>query len=243
MHAEWTKLRTTPGNGWLLAGVVAACVAVTALACAAIVCPAAGCQLDTVKHSLTGILLGQAVVAVLAVLAVGGEYSTGMARVTYTAMPRRLHVMAAKATVVSAAVIAAAAVAVPASLLTGRLLLGGDGWPAASVVWRAGAGSVLYLGLIGLLSVGIATTMRNSAAAIGAVLGLLFVMPLLISVVSEPRWQRRLDQSTPGAGLFIQATRDLDALPHSPWAGLGVLALWACGALILGAVLLRGRDI
>lgn len=32
------------------------------------------------------------------------------------------------------------------------------------------------------------------------------------------------------------------ALPLAPWQGLGVLALWALGALILGAVVLRLRD-
>ena len=34
----------------------------------------------------------------------------------------------------------------------------------------------------------------------------------------------------------------LDTLPISPWAGLGVLAAWAAGALLLGGLLLRVRD-
>ena len=41
--------------------------------------------------------LGQAVVAILAVLVISGEYSTGMIRITLTAMPRRATVLAAKA--------------------------------------------------------------------------------------------------------------------------------------------------
>ena len=44
------------------------------------------------------------------------------------------------------------------------------------------------------------------------------------------------------AGLAIQATTDLRSLPISPWAGLGVLAAWAAGALVLGGILLRSRD-
>ncbi|GIH04093.1 hypothetical protein Rhe02_21600 [Rhizocola hellebori] len=245
LHAEWTKLRTSPGTKWLLAGIIAATVALSALACAAIVCRASDCGQDPVKLSLTGTLLGQAVVAILAVLAVGGEYSTGLARVTYTAMPRRLGVLAAKAAVVTAAVVAAAAVAVPISMLAGHALLPAQSFtPPASAVLRAGAGTVLYLGLIALLSLGLATAMRSSAAAIGTVLGLLFVIPILTQAVSDPAWQRHLEQSAPmSAGLAIQATRDLQDLPLSPWAGLGVLALWAAGALGLGAWTLLGRDV
>ena len=44
------------------------------------------------------------------------------------------------------------------------------------------------------------------------------------------------------AGLAIQATIHLHSLPLSPWAGLGVLAAWAAGALLAGGLLLRLRD-
>ena len=43
------------------------------------------------------------------------------------------------------------------------------------------------------------------------------------------------------AGLAIQATTGLNTLPISPWAGLGVLAAWAAGALLLGGLLFRMR--
>ena len=51
---------------------------------------------DPAKISLTGVYLGQVIVALLAVLAVGGEYGTGMIRVTLAATPRRLTMLAAK---------------------------------------------------------------------------------------------------------------------------------------------------
>ena len=44
------------------------------------------------------------------------------------------------------------------------------------------------------------------------------------------------------AGLYIQATTGVGTLPLTPWQGLGVTALWAAGALILGAAVLRLRD-
>ena len=58
---------------------------------------------DVTKLSLTGVYLGQAVVAIVAVLAISGEYGTGMIRTTLAAMPRRTAVLAAKAAVVTVA--------------------------------------------------------------------------------------------------------------------------------------------
>jgi ABC-2 type transport system permease protein len=253
LHAEWTKLRTVASTGWLLLGAAVLTAAVSAAADAAATCPASGCQADPAKLSLTGVQAGQAIVAVIAVLAVSGEYSTGMIRVTLAAMPRRLAVLAAKATLVTGLVLAASAVAVLASVLAGRLILPGHGFSTAhgypplslgdGPVLRAASGSVLYLALIALLSLGVATAVRESAVAIGLVLGLLYVFPVVTSVVTNQHWQRHLEQIGPmTAGLYIQATASLRSLPLTPWQGLGVLALWAVGALIMGALIFRFRD-
>ncbi len=108
---------------------------------------------------------------------------------------------------------------------------------------RAAAGSVVYLALIALFSLASHTIVRSSAAAIGIVLGLLFVFPILAAAVTDPEWQRHLEQIAPSsAGLAIQATTGVDAIPISPWAGLGVLCLWVVGALVVAAVLLEVRD-
>ena len=253
LHAEWTKLRTTPGTIWLLIGVIALTVALSVAAAAAVTCSSAGCGQDPAKVSLTGILLGQAVVVILAVLAIGGEYSTGMIRTTFAAMPRRTTVLAAKAAILTGLVLTAGTIAVFASVLAGRLILPGHGfipahgYPLLSLgdgpVLRAAAGSVLYLALIALLSLGAATAVRDSAAAIGAVLGSLYLFPIIAAAVTNPHWQRHLDQIGPmSAGLAIQATTGLRSLPLSPWAGLGVLAAWAAAALVAGGLLLRLRD-
>jgi ABC-2 type transport system permease protein len=254
LHAEWTKLRTLASTSWLLLGAVVFTVAVSVAAVASARCHAgAVCQVDPAKLSLTGIYLGQAVVAILAVLAISGEYSTGMMRVSLTAMPRRTAVLAAKAAVVTSVVLPAGAIAVLGSVLAGRLILPGQGFSPANgyqalslgspSVLRAAAGSVLYLALIGLLSLGAATAVRDSAVAIGVVLGLLYLFPIIAGVVTDPAWQRHLNQIGPmNAGLAIQATTGLRSLPLSPWAGLGVLAAWAGGALLAGGVVLRLRD-
>ena len=253
VHAEWTKLRTLPGTGWLLLAAAALTAAVSAIAANAVSCPSGGCRLDPAKVSLTGIDLGQAIVAIVAVTAVTGEYSTGMIRLTLAATPRRWRVLGAKAATVGIATLAAGAVAVLASVLAGAVLLSrhgigpAHGYPAMSLgsgpVLRAAAGSVLYLALIALLSLGVAAAVRDSAAAIGTVLALLFLFPIISNVVGNPTWQRHLDQISPmTAGLYIQATTNLRALPLTPWQGLGVLAAWAAGAMLAGGLLLRFRD-
>ncbi len=89
-HAEWTKQRTVAGPGLLLLAAVVGTVALSAAASAAVSCPGAGCPADPTKTSLTGVLLGQAVIAVLAVLTVGTEYSTGMIGSTLIATPQAL---------------------------------------------------------------------------------------------------------------------------------------------------------
>ena len=132
LHAEWTKLRTVSGPAWLLAGLIVLTVAVSAAATAAVRCPAGtACSVDTTKLSLTGIEFGQAIVAILAVLVISGEYSTGMIRITLTAMPRRSAVLAAKAVLVAGLVLAAGAIAVGGSLLAGRIILPGHGFTPA----------------------------------------------------------------------------------------------------------------
>jgi ABC-2 type transport system permease protein len=254
LHAEWTKLRTLPGTGWLLLGVVAVTVIAGATVSASLSCTSsAGCHPDLTRLSLTGTDLGQAVVAIVAVLAAGGEYATGMIATTLSAMPRRTTMLAAKAAVVTAVTLAAGTAAVLGSVLAGWLILPGqgytpaNGYPALSLadgtVLRAAAGTVLYLVLIALLSLGVATAVRDSAVAIGSVLGLLYLFPIFAQVAGSPGVARHLQQIGPmTAGLEIQVSTGLRHLPIGPWAGLGVLAAWAAAALLAGTLVLRVRD-
>ena len=237
LYAEWTKLRTLTSTGWLLSAAAVLTVGLSAAVVGATGYTSGGPYQDLPKLALTGIDLGQSVIAVLAVLAVSNEYSTGMMRTTLAAVPRRLVVLAAKAVNLVGLTVVAGIVAVGACLFAARLILPGRGFTAAhgypvlalahGPIVRAAVGSVLYLVLIALFSLGVATAVRDSATAIGLVLGLLYLFPLLAQLVT---------------GLAIQATTNLQGLPISPWAGLAVLAAWAGAALIGGGVLLRHRD-
>jgi ABC-2 type transport system permease protein len=252
LHAEWTKLRTVASTAWLLIAIVALTVLVSAASSAAQKCPSAACDIDSAKTCLIGVDFGQAVVAILAVMAMSGEYSTGMVRVTFAAIPQRLAVLAAKAAVLSGLVLAASSLAALGSLLVGRLLLPGNGFTAAhgydlsltdGPILRAATGSALYLGLIGLLSLGIAAAVRDAAAAVGVVLAVLYLFPIVAAMVGGGEWFRHLQQIGPmTAGLAIQNTIDLRGQPIGPWAGLGVLAAWTAAALLAGGLVLRFRD-
>jgi ABC-2 type transport system permease protein len=253
LHAEWTKIRTVASPLWLLLGMIAATAALSAGATSVVTCTSAGCGGDMTKLSLIGVELGQALVAILAVLVISGEYSSGMIRTTLTAMPHRATVFAAKAITLTGVVVVAGTIAVLGSLLAGRLLLPRHGFTAArgysalsladGPTLRATAGSILYLALIALLSLGIAAIVRDSATSIGVILGLLYFLPIFAQVIGNPHWQRLLQQIGPmSAGLTIQATTNLHSLPLSPWAGLGVTAGWATAALLGGGLLLRTRD-
>jgi ABC-2 type transport system permease protein len=214
--------------------------------------PGGGGRQDPTKLALTGVDLGQAVIAVLAVLTISEEYGTGMIRTTLTAIPRRLVLLGAKAVNVAGLTLVAGVLGVAGCLLAGRLLLpaaGFDpvhGYALVSIgrgrTLRAAAGSALYLVLIALLALGVATAIRDTAVSIGAVLALLYLPPLPAQVVSGPL-RRHMEQIAPmTAGLAIQATTHLHNLPISPWAGLGVLAAWATATLLIAGALLRRRD-
>ncbi|HEY1177328.1 MAG TPA: ABC transporter permease [Phytomonospora sp.] len=225
LRAEWTKLRTVPSTPWLLFAAIAATVALAAGAAAVAVCRPDGCGRDLAVFVQTGVRLGQAPIAILAVLGIGGEYGSGLLGTTFAAMPRRTGVLVAKALVLAAAVVAAATVAVLGAMTAGSLILPGDQAASEASTLRSAGGSVLYLGLIALLGLGIAAVVRDAAAGVGVLLGLLYLLPILAQVIGDPAWRRVLARITPTS------------------AELGVTAAWAVAALVLGGVLLKERDV
>jgi ABC-2 type transport system permease protein len=254
VHAEWTKFRTVSSTGWLLLTSVVVTIGASVIASSVVKCgSAASCSADPTKVGLTGVALGQIALAVLAALFVTSEYSTGMIRISLTAVPLRTTMLAAKAIVLTSAALVAGVASVLASVLIGGLLEPGNGFTAANgfrpmtlthgAVLRAAGGSVLYFGLIALFSLGLATALRDSGLAITVVLGLLLVLPIFGNMILNPHWERRFQRYSPmDAGLAIQVTRNIGKQPIGPWEGLGVLGLWAAAAMLAGWFVLRFRD-
>lgn len=258
LHAEWTKARTVRSSAWLLVGVTILTLGLGALVGASVrfddCAPSGGqCDADAARIAFSGVYLGQVAAVLLGVLVVSSEYASGTIRTSLTAVPRRWVTLVGKVVAVAGPVLLAAVVAVGGSLLVARSVLPASGftpahgYPAMSLAdpatLRAAVGTALYLCLIALLGLGVALIVRNTGAAIAVVLCLLFVFPVLQTLVSEPRWREWLAAWAPmSAGLAVQATRRLDAMPVGPWEGLAVLATYAGVALVVGGVLLELRD-
>ena len=236
LRAEWAKLRTVPDAAVALPLIALLTVTVSVAASWA-------ASADVVRSSLLGVELGQAAVAVWGVQILAGEYGSGLITATFTALPRRLDVLAAKAVHLLAGVLAVGVPSIVISVLAGRGLA--TGYPALSSgpVLRAGFGAVAYLCLIGLLGLGVGALVRSPVAGTGVVLGLLLA-PTVTMPFLNPDWQRWMYKLSPStAGQTMLSTVDMHGLPIGPWAGLGVAAVWAIAVLGVGAFTLWARDV
>jgi ABC-2 type transport system permease protein len=263
LRAEWTKLRTVRSATWACIVLVVGTVGLTVLGCASssttvgatgdASVPVAGDD-DIVLFSLAGVYLGQIAVVALATGALTSEFGTGLIRSTFAAMPGRGTVVAAKAAVVSAVVLVLGTVACVTSFYVGQWLLRGNGYTAEGgyptetltdgVTARAVFGSALYLGLVGLLSLGIAAIVRHTAGAVSAVLGVLFLPQIMIGLLPDSVADVIQNIAPMSTGLALQQTTGRDYTSSiGPWAGLGVAGAWAAGSLLLGIWLVRRRDV
>jgi ABC-2 type transport system permease protein len=257
LEAEWIKLRSVRSSAWTLLVAFALSLLGTFVMCSGTTTeggsPGRPGDNDIVRDSLTGVWLGQIVIAVLAVLLVTSEYSSGTIRATFAAIPRRRVVLMAKSCVTGALVLVVGLLTATACFVLGQSLLRGNGfdyaggYPHASLTdgpaLRAVAGSGLYLACLALLALGLAAIVRHTATAITVVLGLMFVPAIAAGILPERLSEPLLKFSPMTAGLAVQETVDrADGIPIGPWAGLGVLGTYALGALIVAAWLIQRRD-
>lgn len=131
-------------------------------------------QYATVLAATVGVSMGVLVAAIQGVLAMSGEYSTGMIRSSLTAVPSRLPVLAAKGIVVFVWMFLLGLVSTLGSYLIGLPFLGQDDLaaPLGAPELLAFVGAAGYLGLVALLGVGVGTAVRSGAGGIAIVVGL-----------------------------------------------------------------------
>jgi hypothetical protein len=205
---------------------------------------------NPLETSLIGVATAQLAIGVLGVLMITGEYSTGMIRATFCAVPGRLPVLWAKTAVFGALTLI---LSVPAMLiaffsaqaiLAGHTLFGRD--IAVSIsdpgVARVVVGGGLYLTLIGLFGLALGFLLRNTAAGIAAFAAILFVIPPLLNVLPAS-WDDAVSPYLPSnAG---QAIMQFGSPSHTlgPWTGLGLFAAYTAGLIAAAALLLRRRDV
>ena len=236
---EWIKLRSLRSTWLTLALAVAASVGI-AIATGSSNTTSGGMF---VGDTLIGMLIGVLLIGVVGVLAMTSEYTSGTSRATFAAAPRRLRVLAAKAAVVGAMALITGEAAAFLSFFAGCMTLGhGITAPALSQpgVLRAIVLTGASLSLIGLLGLGLGAIIRHTAAAITVVVGIVFaggpfignIRPYLPIYIVSHSLSATTPLCRPGAA----------SCWLSAWSGLGMLALYAAIAMVLGALILARRD-
>jgi ABC-2 type transport system permease protein len=247
VRSEFCKLHSVRSTLWTLGGGAAANVLVAALI--ALFLPShlslvEKSTLDSVRVSLAGLHLSQIAFGVLGALVVTSEYSSGMIRASLAAVPRRRQLLAAKALVFTSAALVAGILSSFAAYFVFQLCLSDDALQTSigdPGVLRAVTGGGLYLTTLGLLGLGLGAVLRSSAGAIATLLGMLFVPPILISVLPAT-WQDNVGRYLPMmAGDTIYSLHH-EANALGPWTGFAVFCLYAVAALIAAFLLITRRD-
>jgi ABC-type transport system involved in multi-copper enzyme maturation permease subunit len=197
---------------------------------------------DPTSNMLAGALLGQVITGVLGALAITGEFDSGMAAVTFAAIPRRRLVLAAKALVWGVTFLAAGEAAVLAAFLGGTAVLRASvPHPSLSSpdVLRALLMTGAYLALAGLIGLGAGALVRHGAATVAIVIGGLFVLPPIIGAAGRD-YGKLLPELI--AGNSLAAVKPVPGFTWSPWLELAIVALYPAILLLAGAWLLERRD-
>jgi len=250
LRSEWTKLRSVRSTFWALAmtvvlgiGLGAAISGATAHGYAK--SSASGkLSWDPTAASLDGMAIASLAIAVLGVLCISSEYSSGMIRASLIAVPKRGRVLAAKSLVFAAVTFVVGEVTSFAAFFAGQALISGHA-PHAALgdpgVARAVAGAGLLLTVLAVLSVAAGTVLRHPAAAIAAMIAVLFVLPGIAQALPDS-WRNPVTEFWPTlaggqlANVYIS--------PHTlqPWPGFGVMCLFTAIVYAIAWTLLNRRD-
>lgn len=252
--SEWTKFRTVRSSFWTL--VIGAVLGVGLGAVVSLVSanhyasdPEVHFNWNPTDRSLGSLMLTQLAFAILGVLVVSGEYSTGMIRTSLAAVPNRSRMLAAKAVVFTAVIFVVSEVVSFAAFLIGQALISGKA-PSATLgqpeVLRAVFGNGLYLTALALVGLALGVILRHAAAGIGTFVAILLVLPS-IALALPTSWAKPIEEYWPtNAGYRIASTGHglerfaVNGARMAPWTGYAVLLAFV-GALLLAAFLLLER--
>jgi ABC-type transport system involved in multi-copper enzyme maturation permease subunit len=248
--SEWTKLRSVRSTRWSLLAATVLTIGFPILASTVISThwgsrsPADRAHFNPLDPALIGSQIAQLAIAVLGVLVITGEYSTGMIRASFTAVPKRLPVLWAKAIVFAAVTLALMLPSVLIAFFASQSILSRHhaniAWSHAGVP-RAVIGAGLYLAVVAVLSLGIGAILRNTAGGIAAFAAVFFVVPPLLNVLPTS-WNDAITPYLPSnAGrAILSITHDAHSL--APWTGFALFCGYALATLAVAAVLLVRRD-
>jgi ABC-2 type transport system permease protein len=238
---EWIKLRSLRSTWWVLAATVAGAVAIAV----AVGVNTRDAAADLTNNALAGISLGLLLTGVLGVLVMTGEYSSGMIRATLAAIPNRPLVLAAKAAVFGLlALVAGEAAGFIAFFAGGAALPAGIPGPSLGqpgvlrAVVMGGAGFCL----VGLLGLGLGAIVRHTPAAIAVLVGGVYVLAQFVALLTHSLMAYLPIAIVANSLTAVKPMTEDEVAFLSPWAGLGMLCLYAAAALGAGAWLLARRD-
>lgn len=258
LRSEWIKLRSLRSTVWSYAIVIAISLGMALIMSLSMAngmnggADAASAPADqqarlVVESSVFGVYFGQLVAAVLGVLVISGEYSTGMIRSTLTAVPKRVPAVAAKTVVLFLATFLVGLVAtVGAFFLSSAMFAAID--VTASIaepgVFLPLLGGALYLALIAVFSLGVGAMLRSSAGGIAAVLGLILLVPTVLQMIPADWAHDVIPYLLPSAGMsmFTTTTAVPTADEFGVWLNLLIVLGWVSAAMAGAAVLIRRRD-
>jgi ABC-2 type transport system permease protein len=250
--AEWTKIRTLRSTVWTLLPTFAIAVGLGYLIGLSINLAYGSAPSDMRAHfdplfaTFYSLTLAQLALIVFAVLVVGSEYGSGTIRASLGAVPRRGLFYAGKVLAGAALVAGVALVTVLATFVAAQAGLGPHRTSFGAVgASQAAVGAGLYLILICLFAMGVATMLRSTVWSLAILLPVLFLGSQGLGNVPKAK---TVTQYLPDqAGMVIMHIAGPPGDPrfgrdYGPWTGLGILALWTVAALLGGYLLLRRRD-
>lgn len=200
---------------------------------------------DPVVLTLLGVQFGQIILPVLGVLFSAGEYSTGMIRASLSAVPRRLPVLWAKATVFATVTLATTLVTVFATFLLAQIFLADTDMTASLTdpgVAGAVAGTAVALTLLGVLGLALGALIRSVPGAIGAFFAGVVILPEVLSAVPSDAVKDAVAYFPARAAEALGAVQQRDGALADGTALLA-LCVWAAVALGTAGWLLKRRDV
>jgi ABC-2 type transport system permease protein len=244
--AEWIKLRSVRVNvvgiaaaaaGFVLLGVLFSALDPTDMG-------PGGTATDSVSLAFGGTSLSQLIIGVLAALFVGSEYASGLIRTTFGAVARRSRVLRAKAIVFGGATGLAMTLGAFGAFFAGSAIYSGD-LPSYSIgdagVLRAVLAAGFYGACVALIGIAVGFLVRSTATAIGTLLGLLMLAPLLVDLVPGTVGETLTKILPSNAGEAMMSVTSPESL-LSPMLAFAVLVAWVVGLLAIAALALRRRD-
>lgn len=241
LKSEAIKILTLRSTWWSLGVTAALSVGISLLI--ALATSGMGGGMEPTNVILAPTQFTMLVAGILGAIVVTGEYSTGMIRSTLTAEPRRGAVLLAKALVVAVTMMVTTVIIYAVAIAaTAPLLSTGIDWatPADSIVPLALG--VLSMACFTLMGVGFGFVLRSGAGAIAVTVGVLFVLPIMLSLfsIAGPDWMWVVEAGkylpVSAAGSLTRAGATDLVEPALTMAG------WVIGPLLLGWIALRSRD-